>query len=69
MYDNRSVRESLYTILMNIDREVIREIWNGKLAVCFQLDPEEVFGLQHPDPVYLMVPRLSYFPLIIDKVI
>lgn len=50
------------------DREVLREIWEGKVPVCFQLDPEEVYELQAPDPFYLMVPRLSYFPLCTDKV-
>ena len=50
------------------DREVLREIWEGKIPVCFQLDPEEVCELQAPDPFYLMVPRLSYFPLCTDKV-
>lgn len=50
------------------DREVLREIWEGKIPVCFQLDSEEVYDLQAPDPFYLMVPRLSYFPLCTDKV-
>lgn len=50
------------------DREVLREIWEGKIPVCFQLDAEEVCELQAPDPFYLMVPRLSYFPLCTDKV-
>lgn len=50
------------------DREVLREIWEGKLPVCFQLDQDEVAELQMPDPFYVMVPRLSYFPLVTDKV-
>lgn len=50
------------------DREVLREIWEGKIPVCFQLNAEEVSDLQAPDPFYLMVPRLSYFPLCTDKV-
>lgn len=50
------------------DREVLREIWEGKIPVCFQLDSEEVYDFQAPDPFYLMVPRLSYFPLCTDKV-
>lgn len=50
------------------DREVLREIWEGRLPVCFQLNSEEVYSLQAPDPYYLMVPRLSYFPLVTDKV-
>ncbi|CAK1548231.1 unnamed protein product [Leptosia nina] len=49
------------------DREVLREIWDGKLPVCFQLDQEEIMEIQQPDPFYVMVPRLSYFPLVIDK--
>lgn len=50
------------------DREVLREIWEGRLPVCFQLNSEEVYSLQAPDAYYLMVPRLSYFPLVTDKV-
>lgn len=50
------------------DREVLREIWDGKIPVCFTLDSEEICEFQGPDPFYLMVPRLSYFPLCTDKV-
>ncbi|XP_030747753.1 autophagy protein 5 [Sitophilus oryzae] len=50
------------------DREILREVWEGKLPVCFKLNPDEVVELQQPDPIYLMVPRLSYFPLVMDKV-
>ncbi|GBP67343.1 Autophagy protein 5 [Eumeta japonica] len=49
------------------DREVLREIWDGKLPVCFQLDQDEITEIQQPDPFYVMVPRLSYFPLVTDK--
>lgn len=54
---------------MACDREVLREIWEGKLPICFQLCSEEVNKVQPPEPFYLMVPRLSYFPLVTDKVI
>jgi len=50
------------------DREILREVWEGRLPVCFQLAPEEVHSMQQPDPYYLLVPRLSYFPLVTDKV-
>lgn len=50
------------------DREILREIWDGKIPVCFQLDSSEVLEMQQPEPFYLMVPRLSYFPLVTDKV-
>ncbi|XP_054271144.1 autophagy protein 5 [Macrosteles quadrilineatus] len=53
---------------MACDREILREIWEGKLPICFQLNPEEANKLQPPEPFYLMVPRLSYFPLVTDKV-
>lgn len=51
------------------DREVLREIWDGKIPVCFTLDTEETCELQGPDPFYLMVPRLSYFPVCTEKVL
>jgi autophagy-related protein 5 len=50
------------------DREILREIWEGRLPVCFTLATEEVSTPIAPDPFYLMVPRLTYFPLVTDKV-
>jgi len=50
------------------DREILREVWDGRIPVCFQLSPEEVTTVVVPDPVHLMVSRLTYFPLIMDKV-
>ncbi|KAL5010532.1 hypothetical protein ScPMuIL_012837 [Solemya velum] len=49
------------------DREILREIWEGKIPVCFTLASEEVHSEQ-PDPIYLLVSRLSYFPVVTDKV-
>lgn len=51
------------------DREILREVWDGRVAVCVQLASEDCNTLSAPDPYYLMVPRLSYFPLVTDKVI
>nr|QHA24496.1 autophagy protein 5 [Rhipicephalus haemaphysaloides haemaphysaloides] len=50
------------------DREVLREIWDGRLPVCFKLAEEEVYTMQQPEPYYLMISRISYFPLVVDKV-
>ncbi|XP_066586147.1 autophagy protein 5 [Prorops nasuta] len=50
------------------DREVLRDVWDGKIPVCFILNTEEICDLAGPDPFYLMVPRLSYFPLCTEKV-
>ncbi|VVC90928.1 unnamed protein product [Leptidea sinapis] len=41
------------------DREVLREIWDGKLPVCFQLYQDEIMEIQQPDPFYVMIPRLK----------
>lgn len=50
------------------DREVLRIVWEGQIPVCFQVDPDEIDGLQQPENFYLMISRLSYLPLVTDKV-
>lgn len=50
------------------DREVLRLVWDGKIPICFVADPTEVVGLQHPEPIFLMVSRLTYLPLVTEKV-
>ena len=38
------------------DEEARKEVWKGKVAVCFTLDENEVdhsFGKEHPEPVYV----------------
>lgn len=50
------------------DREVLRIIWEGQIPVCFQADADEVNGVRQPENFYLMVSRLSYLPLVTDKV-
>lgn len=49
------------------DREILREVWEGKVPVSFTLSPEEVSTYEHPESCYLLVPRHSYFPLFLDK--
>lgn len=51
------------------DREILREVWDSSIPILFSLSPEEIVSLQRPDPYYLMVPRVSYFALVMDKVI
>lgn len=50
------------------DREILREVWDGRVPVSVQLASEDCSTLSAPDSYYLMVPRLSYFPLVMDKV-
>ncbi|KAK3097153.1 hypothetical protein FSP39_006880 [Pinctada imbricata] len=49
------------------DREIMRELWDGRVPVTFTLAEEEIDSEQ-PDPVYLMVPRITYFPLVTEKI-
>lgn len=53
---------------MSTDREVLRVVWEGQIPVCFQVDPDEIDGVQQPENFYLMISRLSYLPLVTEKV-
>lgn len=50
------------------DREILRKVWEGRVAARITLAEEDVSTLGQPDPHYLMLPRLSYFPVVLDKV-
>lgn len=50
------------------DREVLRIIWEGQIPVCFQADKDEANAVRQPENFYLMISRLSYLPLVTDKV-
>jgi len=50
------------------DREVIREVWDGKIPTAFSLAEDEILQDEAPEPCYLFLPRMSYLPLATDKV-
>lgn len=52
-----------------MDKEVLREIWHGQLPLCFKLHPDDVSGMHRPEPYYMMVSRVTYFPLVLDRVV
>lgn len=52
-----------------MDKEVLRDIWNGQLPLCFKLHPDDVSGMHRPEPYYMMVPRVTYFPIVLDRVV
>jgi autophagy-related protein 5 len=52
---------------MTEDKEILKEVWNGKLPICFKLSQDEC-GSAEPEEIYLMVSRQTYFPLVLDKV-
>ena len=35
------------------DREILREIWDGKVPVCFTLAAEDAFTMEQPEPYYV----------------
>ena len=50
------------------DREVLREVWQGRVPVAFSLSSDDVHTMGQPDPYHLMLPRLSYITVVFDKV-
>lgn len=52
---------------MATDREVLRIVWDGQIPAVIHADPDEV-DIHQPEDFYLMIPRLSYLPLVVDKV-
>lgn len=52
---------------MGEDREILKEVWDGKLPICFRLSDEECSSAE-PEEIYLMVSRQTYFPLVLDRV-
>ncbi|KAF8382627.1 atg-5 [Pristionchus pacificus] len=52
---------------MTQDYEICRGVWESKIPVEIVLESDEV--LEQPKPFYAMLPRVSYFPLILPKVI
>ncbi|RNA08579.1 autophagy 5 [Brachionus plicatilis] len=49
------------------DKEILKEIWDGKIPICFKLAENE-WRSSEPEEIYLMVSRQSYFPLVLEKV-
>ena len=50
------------------DREVLHEVWSGRIPTMFSLSFDEYDSEESPDPCYIMLPRMSYLPLATDKV-
>ncbi|KAF6734071.1 Autophagy protein 5 [Oryzias melastigma] len=48
------------------DKDVLRDVWFGRIPTCFTLNPDEVTE-REAEPYYLLLPRVSYLPLVTDK--
>ncbi|GMR58867.1 hypothetical protein PMAYCL1PPCAC_29062, partial [Pristionchus mayeri] len=62
-----SVLSNSLSMAQEYDYEVCRGVWESTIPVEFVLKCDEV--LEEPKPFYAMLPRISYFPLILPKVI
>ncbi|XP_065184214.1 autophagy protein 5-like [Sycon ciliatum] len=50
------------------DKEVLKEVWEGRIPVRFELAAADVSTMEPPDHYFLLVPRVTYISLIMDKV-
>ena len=39
------------------DREVLREVWEGRIPVCFTLSQDEITTVEQPEPYYVSETR------------
>uniref|UniRef100_A0A3Q1AZP3 Autophagy protein 5 n=1 Tax=Amphiprion ocellaris TaxID=80972 RepID=A0A3Q1AZP3_AMPOC len=49
------------------DKDVLRDVWFGRIPTCFTLNQDEVTE-REAEPYYLLLPRVSYLTLVTDKV-
>ncbi|XP_016375729.1 autophagy protein 5-like [Sinocyclocheilus rhinocerous] len=54
-------------MIMAEDKDVLRDVWFGRIPACFTLSPEETTE-REAEPYYLLLPRVSYLTLVTDKV-
>lgn len=51
------------------DVETLREVWDGKVPVCFVLAPDELmYSVEKAERLYLVLSRQTYLPLVTEKV-
>ncbi|XP_038655174.1 autophagy protein 5 isoform X1 [Scyliorhinus canicula] len=51
---------------MTDDRDVLRDVWFGRIPTCFTLSQDEITE-REAEPYYLLLPRVSYLMLVTDK--
>ncbi|XP_078255981.1 autophagy protein 5 [Rhinoraja longicauda] len=51
---------------MTDDRDVLRDVWFGRIPTCFTLSQDERTE-REVEPYYLLLPRVSYLMLVTDK--
>jgi len=51
------------------DGEILREVWEGRIPAIFSLAEEDANEDENVEPCYLMLPRMSYLPLVTEKLV
>ncbi|VDL99146.1 unnamed protein product, partial [Schistocephalus solidus] len=55
---------------MNPKDKILRKVWHGRIPVCFRLSPEDLPADEPaPPPFFALIPRMTYFPLVIEKAV
>ncbi|TMS10866.1 Autophagy protein 5 [Larimichthys crocea] len=62
-----SLCSSSSSVDMADDKDVLRDVWFGRIPTCFTLNQDEVTE-REAEPYYLLLPRVSYLTLVTDKV-
>ncbi|CAG0885780.1 unnamed protein product [Cyprideis torosa] len=50
------------------DREILTTLWEGKIPVQIELAAEDNISFGRTDPLFLLIPRVSYLPLFADRI-
>uniref|UniRef100_A0A6A7FTN3 Autophagy protein 5 n=2 Tax=Hirondellea gigas TaxID=1518452 RepID=A0A6A7FTN3_9CRUS len=50
------------------DREILSKVWEGRVPACITLAVDDLIIGENLEPQYLMLPRISYFTVALDKV-
>nr|VZI39500.1 unnamed protein product [Spirometra erinaceieuropaei] len=55
---------------MNPRDKILRNVWCGRIPVCLRLSPEDLPADEPaPPPFFALIPRVTYFPLVIEKAV
>ena len=54
--------------ISRIDFEFRESIWKGKIPILFSLSENEVISKSQPPKLFLLLPRMTYLPLVTDRV-
>ncbi|KAJ3219471.1 autophagy protein 5 [Dinochytrium kinnereticum] len=54
--------------LLDIDASITRQVWDARIPACFSLDKADIPTHGERDALYLLIPRISYLPLLSPQI-